>query len=150
MFSGPQHHKKMGLDSEGSLSPERPKTRGFRVAGSDELELGCYPVLARIGLDNNEVYINKIILAELIPSSRAKREAEFVECLYGIELLELYTDWDEIIEIQYHCIKNGINKLGLLDIAIAQNAKQNNVGIFTMNRHMILLCNLIGVECRDS
>jgi len=101
-------------------------------------------------LDNNEAYINKIILAELIPSSKAKREAEFVECLYGIELLELYTDWDEIIEIQYHCIKNGINKLGLLDIAIAQNAKQNNVGIFSMNRHMILLCNLIGVECRNS
>jgi len=101
-------------------------------------------------LNDNEAYINRIILAELIPSSRAKREEEFIECLYGIGLLELYIDWDEIIEIQYHCIKNGINKLGLLDIAIAQNAKQNNVGIFTINRHMILLCNLIGVECRNS
>ena len=100
-------------------------------------------------LNDNEAYINKIILAELIPSSRAKREEEFIECLYGIGLLELYIDWDEIIEIQYHCIKNEINKLGLLDIAIAQNAKQNNVGIFTINRHMILLCNLIGVECRN-
>ena len=101
-------------------------------------------------LNDNEAYINGIILAELIPSSRAKREEEFIECLYGIELLELYIDWDEIIEIQCHCIKNGINKLGLLDIAIAQNAKQNNAGIFTMNRHMILLCNLIGVECRNA
>jgi len=101
-------------------------------------------------LNDNKAYINGIILAELIPSSRAKREEEFIECLYGIELLELYIDWDEIIEMQYRCIKNGINKLGLLDIAIAQNAKQNNAGIFTLDRHMILLCNLIGVECRNS
>ena len=101
-------------------------------------------------LNDNKAYINGIILAELIPSSRAKREEEFIECLYGIELLELYIDWDEIIEMQYCCIKNGINKLGLLDIAIAQNAKQNNAGIFTLDRHMILLCNLIGVECRNS
>jgi len=101
-------------------------------------------------LNNNEVYINKIILAELIPSSKAKKEDEFINCLSGIDLLELDIDWDEIIEIQYYCIKNGINKLGLLDIAIAQNAKQNNVGIFTMDRHMILLCNLIRVPCRNS
>ena len=101
-------------------------------------------------LNNNEVYINQIILAELIPSARAKNEKEFIECLYGIELLELNIDWDEIIEIQYYCIRNGINKLGLVDIIIAQNAKQNNVGVFTMNRHMVLLCNLIGAECKNS
>jgi predicted nucleic acid-binding protein len=101
-------------------------------------------------LINNEVYINKIILAELIPSAKAKNENEFIDCLYGIELLRLNIDWDEIIEIQYYCIKNGINKLGLLDIAIAQNAKQNNAGVFTLDRNMILLCDLIGIECKNS
>jgi len=99
---------------------------------------------------NNEVCINKVILAELIPSAMSHNEKELIECLYGIELLELNIDWDEIIEIQYNCIKKGINKLGLLDIVIAQNAKQNNVGVFTINRHMILLCNLIGIECKKS
>jgi predicted nucleic acid-binding protein len=101
-------------------------------------------------LNNNNVLVNKIILAELIPSAQAKKELEFIECLSGIELLDLNINWDEIIEIQFQCIKKGINKLGLLDIAIAQNAKQNNSGIFTIKRHMILLCNLIGVECRTS
>ena len=99
---------------------------------------------------NNEVCINKVILAELIPSAMSHNEKELIECLYGIELLELNIDWDEIIEIQYNCIKKGINKLGLLDIVIAQNAMQNNVGVFTINRHMILLCNLIGIECKRS
>ena len=100
-------------------------------------------------LNNNEVYINKIILAELIPSARAKNEKKFIECLHGIELLELNIDWDEIIEMQFHCIKNGINGTGLLDIAIAQNAKQYNVGMFTLNRYMILLCNLMGIKSRN-
>jgi predicted nucleic acid-binding protein len=89
-------------------------------------------------LMNNNVFINKIILAELIPSSRAKKELKFIECLSCLNVVELNINWDEIIEIQYQCIKKGINKLGLLDIVIAQNAKQNNLGIFTINRHMVL------------
>ena len=101
-------------------------------------------------LINNEVYINKVILAELIPSARSKNEKLLIECLYGIELLELDIIWEEIIEIQYCCIKKGINKLGLLDIVIAQNAKQNNTGLFTINRHMILLCDLLGIKTKKS
>jgi hypothetical protein len=86
----------------------------------------------------------------LIPSARSKNEKEFIECLDGIELLELNIDWNEIIEIQCDCIKNGINKLGLLDIIIAQNARQNNAGVFSIDRNMVLLCNLIGVDCKNS
>ncbi|MDR3236976.1 MAG: PIN domain-containing protein [Spirochaetia bacterium] len=100
-------------------------------------------------LINNNVFMNKIILAELVPSAQLKKELELIECLSGIEVLELNIDWDEIIEIQIQSLKNGINKLGLLDIAIAQNARQNNLGLFTIDRHMILVCNLIGVECRS-
>jgi predicted nucleic acid-binding protein len=99
-------------------------------------------------LENNTAFINKIILAELLPSARLKNEKDFIECLSGIEVIDLNIDWNEIIEIQFQSIKNGINKLGLLDIVIAQNAKQNNLGLFTINRHMILLCQLIGVECK--
>jgi predicted nucleic acid-binding protein len=98
-------------------------------------------------LENNTAFINKIILAELLPSARFKNEKDFIECLSGIEVIDLNIDWDEIIEIQFQSIKNGINKLCLLDIVIAQNAKQNNLGLFTMDRHMILLCQLLGVEC---
>ena len=99
-------------------------------------------------LINNLSFVNKIILAELIPSAQVFREDEFIACLSGINVVPLDIDWDEIIEIQYECIKSGINKLGLLDIAIAQNAKQNSMGIFSSNRHMTLLCQKIGVVYR--
>jgi predicted nucleic acid-binding protein len=97
-------------------------------------------------LINNLSFVNKIILAELIPSARVFKEYDFIACLSGINVIPLNIDWEEIIEIQYECIKSGINKLGLLDIAIAQNARQNDMGIFSTNRHMILLCQKIGVE----
>jgi predicted nucleic acid-binding protein len=108
-----------------------------------------FDTVSKLLLDNDAL-TNQIILAELIPSAQVKGKTEFIECITGIELLELHTDWDEITEIQYRCIKNGINKLGLLDIAIAQNARQNGLGVFSINRHMKLLCDLMGVECKTA
>jgi predicted nucleic acid-binding protein len=99
-------------------------------------------------LIDNLALTNKIILAELIPSARVNKEYDFIDCLSGIDIVPLAIDWDEIIEIQYQCIKTGINKLGLLDIAIAQNAKQNNIEIFSTDKHMILLSKKMGIKCR--
>lgn len=99
-------------------------------------------------LIDNLALTNKIILAELIPSAMVNKEYDFIDCLSGIDIVPLAIDWDEIIEIQYQCIKTGINKLGLLDIAIAQNAKQNNIEIFSTDKHMILLSKKMGIKCR--
>ncbi|MDR1932438.1 MAG: PIN domain-containing protein [Spirochaetales bacterium] len=99
-------------------------------------------------LIDNTALTNKIVLAELIPSARSNKEYDFIDCLSGIDVVPLNIDWSEIIEIQYQCIRAGINKLGLLDIAIAQNAKQNDVAIFSTDRHMILLSQKVGINCR--
>ena len=56
-------------------------------------------------LINNLSFVNKIILAELIPSARAYKEHDFIACLSGISVVPLNIDWDEIISIQYECIK---------------------------------------------
>ncbi|MDR2898567.1 MAG: PIN domain-containing protein [Spirochaetaceae bacterium] len=94
------------------------------------------------------VYTNKAILAELLPSARMKKEYELVECLSGVNELPLSIDWDEIAEIQYKCLKAGVNKIGLVDIIIAQNAAQYNMTVFSTDRHMELLSPIIGVEHR--
>jgi predicted nucleic acid-binding protein len=104
-----------------------------------------YDIVSQL-LTDNLAYINKIILAELIPSARIYKEFDFIACLSGLNLLELDINWDEIMEIQYQCIKSGINKLGLLDIAIAQNAKQNDIGVFSTDKHMILLSQKLGIN----
>ncbi|MDR2144332.1 MAG: PIN domain-containing protein [Treponema sp.] len=106
-----------------------------------------FEVISELLMDNT-AYINKIILAELIPSARKNKENSFIECLSGISIVSLNIDWDEIMEIQYQCLVSGINKLGLLDIAIAQNAKQNDVEIFSTDTHMKLLTQLMGIKCK--
>jgi hypothetical protein len=66
----------------------------------------------------------------------------------GINIIPLNIDWNEIMEIQYQCLLSGINRLGLLDIVIAQNAKQNDVEIFSADNHMKLLTQVMGINCR--
>ncbi|MDR1220529.1 MAG: hypothetical protein LBK73_13100 [Treponema sp.] len=105
--------------------------------------------ISQLSIDNLAL-TNKIILSELIPSAMANKEYEFIDCLSGIGIVLLDIDWDGIIGIQYQCIKTGINKLGLLDIAIAQNVKQNNIKIFSTDKHMILLSKKMGINCKWS
>jgi hypothetical protein len=93
-------------------------------------------------------FVNKIILSELLPSARMKKENDFIDSISGIEIIELAIDWDELEEIQFNCLKSGINKLGLLDIAIAQNAKQNGMGIFSTDRHMELLSRKLEIKLK--
>jgi predicted nucleic acid-binding protein len=37
------------------------------------------------------------------------------------------------------CLRNGINKVGIPDLIIAQNAKQHGVALFTCDRHFLLI-----------
>ncbi len=48
-------------------------------------------------------------------------------------------DWSEIIDYQCKCLKNGINGMGIPDLIIAQNAKQNNCEIYSFDNHFILM-----------
>jgi predicted nucleic acid-binding protein len=94
------------------------------------------------------VCTNSIILAELLPSAQLNHETEFIACLSGISVLPLDIDWNEVTAIQYRCLKSGINKLGLLDIAIAQNAVQHGVTVFSSDGHMLALAKIMGFSCR--
>ena len=94
-------------------------------------------------LVNDEIRINSIIFAELRPSARVSKQKEFVDCISALEKIPLNIDWNEIEEIQYNCIKKGMNKVGLMDIAIAQNAKQNDLSVFSTDRHMLFLSKIM-------
>ncbi len=62
--------------------------------------------------------------------------------------MSLEIDWNEIQKIQYECLKSGKNKIGLIGIVIAQNAQQNEMGIFSTDRHMELLSCKMGFELK--
>ena len=59
--------------------------------------------------------------------------------LYGIDRIELNIDWNQIIEYQVKCLKNGINGVGIPDLIIIQNAIQNNCKIYSLDKHFQLM-----------
>jgi len=97
-------------------------------------------------IDENILVSNEIILAELIPYLKMKKQTEVVKLLYAINQIPLRIDWKEIIDFQVKCLKNGANGVGIPDLVIAQNARQHNCRVYSMDRHFHLLNQVLKVE----
>ena len=90
-------------------------------------------------IDENLVVINDLILAELVPFLRIKKQFSVIKLLQEISRVPLLINWDEIIEFQVKCLKTGANGVGIPDLIIAQNARANNCSIYSLDKHFRLL-----------
>ena len=90
-------------------------------------------------IEEGLIVTNELVLAELVPPLLIRGEKKLVKLLRDIELVELRIDWADIIDMQTICIKNGINKVGIPDLIIAQNAMQNGLSLFTLDKHFEML-----------
>ena len=90
-------------------------------------------------IDENLVVTNDIILTELIPFLKIKKKLKVIQLLREINYLPLHINWDEIIEVQIKCLRNGSNGVGIPDLIIAQNAKSNNCKIYSLDKHFSLI-----------
>ena len=97
-------------------------------------------------LEVNLVEINDIILAELVPFLIIKKQHKTVELLRNITPLLLKIDWAEIIQWQIACLNIGINGLGIPDLLIAQNSKQHERAVYSLDKHFRLLNQVIDIE----
>ncbi|MGR9053166.1 MAG: PIN domain-containing protein [Gammaproteobacteria bacterium] len=97
-------------------------------------------------LDDNRVVINDIILAELMPYLRIKKQNSVIELLNLVKRLPVRIDWAEIIEFQTQCLQSGANGVGIPDLLIAQNAIQYRCELYSLDKHFRLLSPLIGLE----
>lgn len=97
-------------------------------------------------LDENLVATNELVLAELIPFLRLRRERKVIDLLLAINRLPLKIDWEQLGEYQYQCLKAGLNGVGIPDLIIAQNARQNSCGIYTLDKHFSLLAEITGIS----
>jgi predicted nucleic acid-binding protein len=82
---------------------------------------------------------NDLILAELTPALLVRGERTLVGLLHEIERVPLSLDWDGIVEMQVTCLRNGINKVGIPDLIVAQHAMQHNLSLFSLHKHFRLL-----------
>jgi len=97
-------------------------------------------------IDENIIVINDIILAELIPYLKVKKQTKVIELLHEINRTPLSISWDEIIEFQVKCLKGGANGVGIPDLIIAQNAKQNGCMVYSLDKHFRLLNQVLKVK----
>jgi predicted nucleic acid-binding protein len=107
----------------------------FRHGGNDALDFL---------IDENLIVINDIILTELIPFLRLRNQRKLIDLLLAIEKLELFADWPQISEYQYACLKNGLNGIGIPDLLIAQNARQHNAVVYSLDGHFRPLADVAG------
>ncbi len=97
-------------------------------------------------INENLIATNDLILAELIPFLKIRNQKKVILLLHNIKKLDLIIDWDNIIDSQYKCLKNGINGIGIPDLIIAQNAKQNYCEIYTLDNHFRSLEDVLNVQ----
>jgi len=90
-------------------------------------------------IEQNLVVINDLILTELVPSLHVRRQQRLINLLKEIEKKPVKIDWEDLIRMQIICINNGINNIGVADLIIAQHAIQNNLSLYTLDKHFTLL-----------
>jgi len=86
-------------------------------------------------IDSDVICTNKIILSELIPFLKNKKEFKLIDLLLSIDEVTLNIDWDRIIDYQFINVKNNLNKIGIPDLIILQNVLDNNLSIYTLDKH---------------
>ena len=97
-------------------------------------------------IDSNNVCINDLILSELIPSINQKKEEDLKELLLSIEKVPLDINWNQIIYMQTLNLRNGINKIGIVDLLITQNTIENDLELFTLDKHFQLMSEVHGIR----
>lgn len=90
-------------------------------------------------IEEDLVVTNDLILAELTPALLVRGERKLVMLLGEIERLPLALDWEGIVEMQVTCLRNGINKVGIPDLIVAQQVMQCSLSLFTMDKHFRLM-----------
>ena len=80
-----------------------------------------------------------LILAELIPALTLQNQKEVIESLKSIDSVPLHVDWGLIRNYQTINLQNGINKAGIPDLLILQQLIENNLTLFTLDKHFALM-----------
>jgi len=100
-------------------------------------------------IDENILVVNDLILAELIPFLKLKRQAKIIQLIKSINRLELNINWSQLIDFQSKCLKNGINGIGIPDLIIAQNAIQNDCSVYSLDKHFKMMTSVIELRLQS-
>ncbi len=90
-------------------------------------------------IEAGQTCTNNLILAELIPSLKAKNQSTLIQSLQAVRNVPLTIHWDSIIELQYQNLLNGINRVGIPDLIIVDHVVTNDLILYSEDRHFSLM-----------
>jgi len=100
-------------------------------------------------IDEELIVINDFILAELVPFLKVQNQRNIIKLLFTIKKIDLTLNWEQIIEFQFNCLRNGLNGIGIPDLIVAQNAKQNHCEIYSFDNHFRLMKDILELQLVD-
>jgi hypothetical protein len=101
-------------------------------------------------IDDHLIVINDIIFAELVPFLKIKNQTTIIRLLGAIKKMPLNIAWDEIIQFQVDCLQSGMNGVGIPDLLIAQNAKQNQCYVYSLDKHFRVLSQIVQLDLLET
>lgn len=90
-------------------------------------------------IENDSLVTNPVILAELLPAIRLRKEFDLAELLQRVRCLPMSIEWSELMQMQLTCLRSGANGIGLPDLMIAQNALQQDCRVYSADKHFRLM-----------
>jgi len=90
-------------------------------------------------IDANIICTNELILSELLPLIRLKKEDDLADILNTVNKLPLEINWEQIRDYQLTNLRNGINRVGIPDLIIYQNAIATRTTLLTLDKHFQLM-----------
>ncbi len=97
-------------------------------------------------IDSHHVVTNDLILTELVPFLLVKGRTKVIKLLNDLPRLPLRIQWDTIIVTQTECLKIGKFGIGIPDLIIAQNTKQRDCAVYSLDKHFVFLQKIIGFK----
>ena len=97
-------------------------------------------------IDENIVVTNDLILSELIPFLKIKKQYKLTNLLNNINKAVIDINWEQLIDLQYKCLRNGLNGVGIPDLIITQNAIQHNCKIYSLDKHFSKMSEFLKLE----
>ncbi len=64
-----------------------------------------------------------------------RRQRKLISLLKEVARRPVDVDWDDIVQLQITCLRNGINKVGIPDLIIAQHAIRNGLELLSRDKH---------------
>lgn len=97
-------------------------------------------------LDNNVVVTNDLILAELVPYLKLKKQNALIGLLQEIRKQPLEIDWQDVVDTQVLCLRSGNNGVGIPDLIIAQNARVCGSVLYSLDKQLLALATMLRIK----